>query len=170
MELLQSHDNSRTLIQCVTCKMYRDITQEEHESLLRSYNESQGECITKNCLMCRENKSLLTQIQDLNETIHKLNLRVTSLQEVRDCEESFDKTIEDIAAQLAGFHLNDSSARYESIPENQVPHPNGKMVIVQSEVSQITINTSVWDESTDHTFDSAGSSRLINSSLSTDLN
>ena len=168
MELLQTHDNSRTLIQCVTCKMYRDITQEEHESLLRSYNESQGECITKNCLMCRENKSLLTQIQDLNETIHKLNLRVTSLQEVRDCEESFDKTIEDIAAQLAGFHLNDSSARYESIPENQVPHPNGKTVIVQSEVLQITINTSVWDESTDHTFDSAGSSRLINPSLFTD--
>ena len=170
MELLHTLDSNKTLIQCVSCKMYRQITEEEHQSFLQTFEVSQKEGIVINCFICRENESLMLQIGDLNKTVEKLNERVTSLLQIRDGEESLDRTIEDITSQLAVFHINgnNSSTIVDDISSSEVPLPDGKSIIIQANISETTNNTSIWDDSVGDTHRREGPHLLENKSVMTD--
>ena len=149
MELTQVIDK-KTLIQCALCKMYRVINHTEPK-FLQGIDELHNKPPIITCFSCQEKETLLTQIDDLNKTVFKLNERITSLQEIHYMEESLDKTINDISTQLSAFHVSDNTyevppAEHEEIVNNS-NWINSKALILQADETYQSTDTSVWTES-----------------------
>ena len=152
--------NQKTLLQCNCCKMYRVIDQSEHNWLQKFSREQNELFVGIICFSCREKESLLLQIEDLSSTIHKLNKRIDSLQKIRDLEESFDKTVDDISDQLSALHFT------QIVHEEEVKTTNSSRgnstPIIRNATFRVQINdmndTSVWEDGQNSESDQSRSS------------
>ena len=129
--------NDLKLMPCQTCGMYQYFKLSDIDSCSHSPGEGYGfSSFAFSCTNCYDKFALAQQVVDLQQTITTLNERISSLVNLRNAENSFDKTIMDaLTNKFQSFNINDS-----------VPDPAQQVIIQESFKSTLAPSeyTSIW--------------------------
>ena len=152
-----SYEEGNILLPCKSCEMYCQMDSKQVDFLKKRHTKNN---IRIPCTSCQQKRSLLNQIEDLNNTIQNLNERISSLIHIRNSEKEMDSTLEHLAQNFDQLHLNNTTstvppaiceevvefADNNSINNNLTIKDNDKYTLPNNSTS-----TSVWDESFDST-------------------
>ena len=169
MEVISyEHQNEEgKFVPCRSCGMYQFFNYEQFLSL-------KGHCKWGNskidlvCFTCSEKTSLLLQIEDLNNTVSKLEDRITSLQRIRELEGEIDRTHDQLPYMAQAYDKTNSSidelinefANF-TVGSSDIPQPTYNITIDGNEVTHMNNDsciTSVWDTDSNHSADNVNTS------------
>ena len=127
--------NESQLMPCQSCGMFQYFSL----SVINSYNKMNMNdygfnSFTYSCSNCCEKFALAQQVTDLQLTVSNLQKRVTSLVNIKDAENSFDKTVmSTLINQFSNFNLSSTI----------IPQP-AQHEVINAVSTSAQSDTSVW--------------------------
>ena len=131
------------LVACCSCGMYQYFSLSYLKLHYNLTTDAHGG-FTYTCMNCHEKYSLLQQVDELRTVNNKLNDRISSLIQLKEAEESFDRTLDSmgyLTEQFANINLS-----------SNIPNPSQHITVplnVVSDLSQHSNATSVWNSFSD---------------------
>ena len=131
---------------------------------------SHDHTISFTCNTCLDRVSLMYRIDDLNQTIIKLNERITSLQTIRGLENDIDFSFNENALNKTMYGLADQFANLTVADGISPPGNNVTIPVINTFSTNNTDNdksciTSVWDSESDSVSQIQYSTHLLDNSI-----
>ena len=123
---------------CQSCGMYQYFSLSYINSCLQGNASGYGlHSFTYSCSNCHEKYSLAQQVIDLTSMVSTLNDRISSLVNIREAENSFDRTVDALTNQFSNFSLS-----------SNVPQPVQQVTVEPTSTlystTELSDETSIW--------------------------